>query len=45
MMEKGVNLKVMQDTLGHSDIRVTLEIYTEAQKDFRKDELSKLSDL
>ena len=45
MMEKGVILKVMQDTLGHSDIRVTLEIYTEVQKDFRKDELNKLSDL
>jgi len=24
---------------------ILLEIYTEAQKDFRKDELSKLSDL
>ncbi len=33
MCEAGVNVKVMQDVLGHSDVTITLDIYAEATKD------------
>ncbi len=45
MVENGVNAKVMQETLGHSDIRTTLDIYAEAQKEFKKKELIKISNI
>lgn len=45
MVENGVNAKVMQESLGHSDIRTTLDIYAEAQKEFKKKELIKISNI
>ncbi len=36
LCEAGVNIKVIQDTLGHSDVSTTLNIYAEATKDFKK---------
>ena len=35
MCEAGVNVKVMQDVLGHSDVTITLGIYAEATKDLK----------
>ena len=44
MCEAGVNVKVIQDTLGHSDIATTLEIYAEVTKEFKKQEFAGLND-
>jgi len=38
MCEAGVNIKVMQDTLGHADISTTLNIYADVTKELKKDE-------
>ena len=35
MCEKGVNLKVIQDVMGHTDISTTLNIYTDATKEMK----------
>ena len=39
MCEAGVNIKVMQEILGHADAETTLQIYTDATKDFKTSEL------
>ena len=39
MVEMGVNIKVVQEVLGHADVATTLNIYTNAGSDFKKDEL------
>ena len=39
MCEAGVNLKAMQEILGHVDIKTTMNIYADATKDFTKTEL------
>ena len=39
MCEAGVNIKVMQEILGHADAETTLQIYTDATKDFKASEL------
>ena len=38
MCEAGVNIKVIQDTLGHSDVSTTLNIYADATKELKKSE-------
>jgi site-specific recombinase XerD len=40
-VESGIDYKVMEETLGHSDIRITLDTYTDAQKEFQEKELQK----
>lgn len=35
MCENGVNIKVIQDVLGHTDISTTMNIYTDATKDMK----------
>ena len=40
MCEAGVNVKVIQDTLGHSDVSTTLNIYADATKDLKKSEFA-----
>lgn len=35
MCEAGVNIKVIQDTLGHADISTTMNIYAEATKELK----------
>ena len=42
MCEAGVNIKVMQDTLGHADISTTLNIYADVTKELKKSEFEGL---
>ena len=42
MCEAGVNIKVMQDTLGHADISTTLNIYADVTKELKKSEFAGL---
>jgi integrase len=44
MCEAGVNIKAMQDILGHADAETTLQIYTDATKDFKKSEMINFDD-
>ena len=41
MCEAGVNAKVVQELLGHADVGITLNIYTDATKDLIKPEMAK----
>lgn len=38
MCEAGVNIKVIQDALGHADVSTTLNIYADATKDLKVSE-------
>lgn len=38
LCEAGVNVKVIQDTLGHADVSTTLNIYADATKSLKKSE-------
>ena len=40
MCEAGVNVKVIQETLGHSDISTTLNIYADVTKELQKSEFT-----
>ena len=40
MCEAGVNIKVIQDILGHADVSTTLNIYADATKDLKRSEFS-----
>ncbi|MDT4376928.1 MAG: site-specific integrase [Clostridia bacterium] len=42
MCEAGVNVKVIQDALGHKDISTTLNIYTDVTKELRQSEFKGL---
>ena len=42
MCEAGVNVKVIQDALGHKDVSTTLNIYTDVTKELRKSEFEGL---
>ncbi len=42
MCEAGVNIKVIQDTLGHSDITTTMNIYTDATKELKQEQFSQM---
>ena len=42
MCEAGVNIKVIQDALGHSDISTTLNIYADVTKEIKKKEFEGL---
>lgn len=41
LCEAGVNIKVIQDTLGHSDITTTMNIYTDATSELKELEFKK----
>ena len=45
MCEAGVNVKVMQDVLGHTDITTTLNIYTDVTKNLKAKEFEGLDKL
>ncbi len=40
LCEAGVNLKCIQDVMGHADISTTLDIYVDAMEDFNKREVA-----
>lgn len=42
LCEAGVNVKVIQDVLGHTDITTTLNIYADATRDLKKKEFENL---
>ena len=42
MCEAGVNVKVIQDALGHQDISTTLNIYADVTKELKKEEFAGL---
>ena len=42
MCEAGVNVKVIQDALGHKDISTTLNIYTDVTRELKKAEFGEL---
>lgn len=45
LIEKGTNLKVAQDVLGHTDIRTTMSIYVDATSDLKNREMQKFETL
>ena len=44
MCEAGVNLKVMQEILGHADAETTMDIYAEATKELKRAELDSFAE-
>lgn len=42
LVEEGVNIKVVQDVLGHKDVATTLNIYTDVSKELKKKEFDSL---
>lgn len=44
MCEKGVNMKVVQDILGHTDISITMNIYTDATNEMKISAFKELND-
>lgn len=44
MCEAGVNIKVMQSVLGHADSAITLDVYAEAQPEFKREEMLNLAE-
>ena len=41
-LEKGINAKVLQKWLGYSSIKITMDIYSDVQLEFEKQEFLKL---
>ena len=44
LVEAGINIKVIQEVLGHTDISTTMNIYAEATKELKDIEFLKLND-
>lgn len=44
MVEAGINIKVVQETLGHADVTTTLNIYADATDELQKSEYVKLGE-
>ena len=42
LCEAGVNIKAIQDTLGHSDINITMNVYTDCTQKLREDSIKQL---
>lgn len=45
LCEKGVNVKVIQEVLGHRDFSTTMDIYTDVTKEFKQKEFNAINDL
>ena len=41
LCEMGMSIKVVEELLGHSDVRVTMDIYTDVSTDFQRGELER----
>lgn len=44
LCEAGVNIKVIQDTLGHADVQTTLNIYADVTKELKQAEFAGLEE-
>lgn len=44
LVEAGVNLKVVQDTLGHKDFSTTMDIYTDVTRELKRGEFDDLQE-
>ena len=44
LVEEGVNIKVVQDVLGHKDVKTTLNIYTDVTKELKQEEFEDLQE-
>lgn len=44
LCESGINVKVIQDVLGHADISTTMDIYCDVTKNLKQREFSSLAD-
>lgn len=44
LVEAGVNLKVVQDTLGHKDFSTTMDIYTDVTRELKQKEFDNLQE-
>lgn len=44
LVESGVNIKAVQEILGHADISTTMDIYVDAKEEFKKEEIKKAED-
>lgn len=44
LIESGMNVKVIQEALGHSDIQTTLNIYADVTKELKKQQFAQLND-
>lgn len=42
LLHQGVNIKVIQERLGHSNVKITLDIYTHVQKSMQQEAVDKL---
>lgn len=45
MCERGVNIKVIQDVMGHTDIATTMNIYTDATRDMKNQAFKSLNEV
>jgi integrase len=45
MLSKGINPKIVQEILGHADVRVTLDIYSHVLPSVHKDTAKEYGDL
>lgn len=44
LIESGMNIKVIQEALGHSDIQTTLDIYADVTKDLKQEQFTRFDD-
>lgn len=44
LIESGMNIKVIQKALGHSDIQTTLDIYADVTKDLKQEQFTQFDD-
>lgn len=44
LIESGMNVKVIQETLGHSDIQTTLDIYADVTKELKQEQFDQFDD-
>lgn len=40
LCESGINIKVIQDVLGHADVQTTMNIYVDVTKDLKKQQMA-----